>query len=454
MALRAARAPEAAGEVRLSEVIGAMSYALDMVEGQPMGHAARSCAIGMRVAEAAALPAEQRSALYYALLIKDAGCSANASKVAGLFGTDDREFKRGVKLVDTDRPSEMGRYLLGQVEAGGSPFKRARKLASVARNVATEQESIYRLRCDRGAEVAAMLELEDAASGAIRSLDEHWDGSGHPDGLAGDAIPVLGRILGLAQTVEVFAAAQDAAFACAMARSRSGSWFDPALVEALLSFECDAAFWDELTLTAEPAALVARLEPAETPFLADGARLDSIAEAFATVIDAKSPFTARHSAGVAALAVGIAAELGHDARVLRDLRRAGLLHDIGKLGVSNRILDKPDRLDPEEWAAVRRHPGHTFEILSRVPAFRPLAKIAAAHHEKLDGSGYHLGLTAEDLPEGARILTVADICEALSARRPYRDALPIDRVLAIMAQDVPHKLDATVFAALRAHLHA
>lgn len=103
---------------------------------------------------------------------------------------------------------------------------------------------------------------------------------------------------------------------------------------------------------------------------------------------------------------------------------------------------------------MKQHPGHTFDILSRVPAFRPLARIAAAHHEKLDGSGYHLGLTADELPEGARILTVADICEALSARRPYRDALPTDQVLSIMAQDVPHKLDATVFAALRAHLGA
>lgn len=454
MGLHAPAALVAEGEVRLSEVIGAMSYALDIVEGQPMGHAARSCAIGMRVAEAIDLPAELRGALYYALLIKDAGCSANASKTAELFGTDDRAFKRGVKLVDGDRRGQMERYVLGHVEPGGSPLKRARKMASVLRHAPGEQETIYELRCERGAEVASMLELEAEAAHAIRALDEHWDGGGHPEGLAGEAIPLLGRILGLAQTVEVFAAAQDGPFACAMARSRSGTWFDPALVRALSSFEEDDAFWNEVMLGDDPAALVARLEPVDIPLVADEARLDRIAEAFASVIDAKSPYTSRHSAGVAEIAVGIASQLGHGARALRDLHRAGLLHDVGKLGVSNRILDKPGKLDAAEWAAMREHPRHTLQILSRVPAFRPLAKVAAAHHEKLDGSGYHLGLTAEDLPQAARILTVADICEALSAERPYRDAMPMERVLSIMAEDVPHKLDAEVFAALRAHLGA
>jgi HD-GYP domain-containing protein (c-di-GMP phosphodiesterase class II) len=133
---------------------------------------------------------------------------------------------------------------------------------------------------------------------------------------------------------------------------------------------------------------------------------------------------------------------------IRALHRAGLLHDIGKLGVSNRILDKPGKLTPAEWTAVRNHPQWSLQILERVSAFRDLALIAAAHHERLDGSGYFKGLGAERLDLSSRILAVADVAEALSAARPYRDALPADEVLAIMRRDAGHALDAEAFAAL------
>ena len=130
---------------------------------------------------------------------------------------------------------------------------------------------------------------------------------------------------------------------------------------------------------------------------ADEAQLDNVAEAFGRVIDAKSPFTARHSAGVAAYAVAIAETMGMSADAQRDLRRAGLLHDIGKLAVSSRILDKPGKLTDEEFTAMKAHPAFTLRILERVACFRALAAMAAAHHERLDGSGYHLGLAAFDL---------------------------------------------------------
>jgi putative nucleotidyltransferase with HDIG domain len=168
--------------------------------------------------------------------------------------------------------------------------------------------------------------------------------------------------------------------------------------------------------------------------MAGDAELDRVAEAFGRVIDAKSPYTARHSAGVAAYAVAIAGAMGMSAAAQRDLSRAGLLHDIGKLAVSSRILDKPGRLEPEEMAAMREHTGHTLAILQRVACFRDLAGIAAAHHERLDGSGYHLGLAAFDLSRPARILAVADVFEALTADRPYREAMSVARALAIVRE--------------------
>ncbi|MBA3263973.1 MAG: HD domain-containing protein [Thermoleophilaceae bacterium] len=173
-----------------------------------------------------------------------------------------------------------------------------------------------------------------------------------------------------------------------------------------------------------------------------------MAEAFATVVDAKSPYTASHSAGVAQIAVGLGRLLGLDDRTRRDLYRAGLLHDIGKLGVSNRILDKPGGLDADEWREVRRHPLTSLEILRRVGALRGVARISGLHHERLDGSGYYLGFDGTQLDLPARVLAVADVAEALSAERPYRPALGPDEVLAIMSREAGTKIDAEAFEAL------
>jgi putative nucleotidyltransferase with HDIG domain len=232
-----------------------------------------------------------------------------------------------------------------------------------------------------------------------------------------------------------------------VARARRGTWFDPALVDAVGVLERDSAFWATLE---HPD--VQAVEPADQVQRADDARLDRLAEAFAGIVDAKSPFTARHSAGVAAIAEGVAETMGLDAPTRRLLRRAGLLHDVGKLGVSNRILDKPGRLIEAEWAAVRRHPQLSLAILARVPALADVGRLAVEHHERLDGSGYPYGLVAYELDVPSRVLQVADVAEALSARRPYREAMDVDDVLRVMGREAGSKLDAVAFGALEAWL--
>jgi HD-GYP domain-containing protein (c-di-GMP phosphodiesterase class II) len=276
-----------------------------------------------------------------------------------------------------------------------------------------------------------MLGFSGATREAIRTLDEHWDGSGMPEGLSGAGIPMLGRIVGLAQSVEVFASTFGVDAAMAMAQERRGRWFDPLLVDALRSIAREDEFWASV-LGRSPERHLSTLEPEDQIQFADDDRLDDIAHAFARVIDAKSPYTYLHSERVAELAVTIGRCLHFSDTELRDLRRAGLLHDIGKLGVSTLILDKPGRLTERERAEVRVHPAYTQRILERVTAFAGIVGVASAHHERLDGRGYHLGLAADRLSPMSRALAVADVYEALTADRPYRQGLPRHEAMAIL----------------------
>ena len=433
-------------QIALSGVIGALSHALDIAEGQPPGHAVRTCVIGMRLAAELDLDAGERSDLFYALLLKDAGCSANANRMAALFAADDRTAKAASKLIDwTDRRAALLWSL--RTAAPGATLRRRFDVLRGVRDAGDVTRSFMEARCDRGAEIARMLFLSEATAEAIRSLDEHWDGHGMPDGLRGEEIPLAARIACLAQTVEAFHAKGGVKAARAIARRRRVRWFDPLLVDAFLRFSGEREFWAQLD-----APDVAAWEPADLAIGADDDRLDRIAEAFARVIDAKSPFTASHSHRVAEIADGIAAVLDFDADQRRILRRAALLHDIGKLAISNRILDKPGKLTDEEFRAVQTHPVHTLNILQRAPCFADLADLAANHHEKLDGSGYPRSLDAGDLDLPMRVLTIADVYEALTADRPYRGPLSPDEALAIIARDVPRRLDLEVHDALEVHL--
>src|SRR4051794_7534750 len=434
-------------QIALSAVLGGLSYALDLTEGEPPGHAERSCVIGMRLADEIGLDPTTRSHLFYALLLKDAGCSANSARMAALFGADDHSAKRTSKRVNWSGRLPAFVWAARTVAPGGSPRRRLDRLLAI-KHEGEVTKALMQARCDRGADIASLLGFEAPTADAIRALDEHWDGRGQPSGLRGEEIPLLGRMLCLAQTVEIFHAAGGVDAAYAMARRRRGGWFDPDLVDALGAIRDDVAFWASL-----PEADVSAWEPSDRLLDVDERRLDAIAYAFAGVIDAKSPWTYRHSDRTCVIVLGLAASLGADDDQLSDLRRAALLHDVGKLAVSNRILDKPGRLTAAEFATVREHAVVTRRILERVPGFAPLAPVAAAHHERLDGSGYPHGLTADDLTMPMRLLAVADVYEALTSERPYRAAMRSEQALAIIRVEAPHALDQEAAAALAGLAH-
>lgn len=435
------------GGLTLSELIGALSHALDITEGQAEGHCVRSCWIGMHVGRAMGLPDETLWELYYTLLLKDLGCSSNAARICELYLTDDLSFKHDFKTVNGSLPKVL-KFVIGHTGLGAGLTERFKAIAHIVQHGDEIAQELIQTRCTRGADIARQLRFGDGVAAGIHSLDEHWNGGGRPERLKGEAIPVLSRIALLAQVVDVFNVSDGADAACWEVEDRCGSWFDPAVVSAFRRCAADPAFWEQLSAPSLEAAVFA-LEPGRFVVALDEDYLDEIAIAFGQVVDAKSPYTAGHSARVALYTEGIAAELGLDEQRRRWLRRAALLHDMGKLGVSNAVLDKPGKLDEDEWAAVKRHAQYTESILSRIDAFGELAQVAGAHHERLDGRGYPRGLQAAEISLETRIITTADIFDAITAERPYRGAIPIPKTLEMMAENVGTAIDPVCFEALK-----
>lgn len=436
--------------VGLAEMLSALSHALDMTEGQPVGHTLRVCMIGMRLADEIGLDQSDREALYYALLLKDAGCSSNAARMAVLFGSPDQGVKYSMKLVDWHDSARLAVHTLRNTGFGKAWWTRASHFLRIARTPGVTRELIA-IRCDRGAEIVRQIGFPEATASAVRSLDEHWNGQGYPDGLSGAAIPLLSRIALIAQSVEIFLSAHDSSAALQMVRQRRGTWFDPRLADQILTWHRDRDWWQNLLASNVPERVIAS-EPGQEPQVVDADGLDRIALAFAEIIDAKSPFTFRHSTNVAEYARAVAGAMGFDPVQLRRIYRAGLLHDIGKLGISNRILDKNGPLTPEERMEIERHPVYSWEILRRVTAFHDFAGPAVLHHEKLDGSGYPWRRSADQLEPAARILAVVDIFEALTADRPYRAGMPPDHALALLREQAGVQLCPVAVAALASQL--
>lgn len=447
--------------IALPELISALTFALDLTEGALPGHGVRCCLLGMRLADAVGVPERDRTALYYTLLLKDVGCSSNAARMTQIVGGDDRVVKSIAKLTDwtsvlrSSNPRTV-RSLWKQVLPGGSPFARALRLASLGLHQRRNNREMIELRCERGSQIVRKLKLGEAAAKAVLHLDEHWDGAGYPAGLCGEAIPLMARISAVAQSLEIFASTDGEEAALAVLRRRRGTWFDPALVDIAVRLHARRELWRSCTAhdsVEETRQRVMETEPdASSPLSPE--HIDTLCEGFAGVVDAKSPFTYRHSVHVSEVAVAVARMLHLPAERQRMLRRTGLLHDLGKLSVPNTILDKPQPLTAAEWELLKLHPLHTRSILERVSAFGELAVVTAEHHEKMDGSGYPRGLTASDMTLESRILATSDQFAGMTERRPYHPGYDEAGALALLAKNVPAKIDRECFEALEAVVHA
>jgi HD-GYP domain-containing protein (c-di-GMP phosphodiesterase class II) len=429
-----------------AELVSSLSHALDMTEGQPEGHGVRCAWIGLNIGREAGLEDEELANLYYTLLLKDIGCSSNAARICELYLADDLTFKRDIKSVNDSLPQIL-RFVLSHTGMKAGMSERFRSLLTIVTQGGQIARELIETRCQRGAEIVRRMRFPEEVARGILDLDEHWDGSGKPASLAGDAISPFARIALIAQVVDVFNTSGGKEAALKEVRDRSGGWFEPFLAQAFERAAANPAFWRVLASRSLQQTII-DLSPEKGGETVDEDYLDEVAAAFAQVVDSKSPYTAGHSERVALFTDMIAEELGLAVEKRRFLKRAALLHDLGKLGVSNQILDKNGKLTDEEWRSVRRHPAQSEMILSRISAFQELARIAGSHHERLDGKGYPRGIAGDEICLETRIITCADIFDALTAERPYRGAMNVAKALDIMRADVGTAVDGRCFSAL------
>jgi HD-GYP domain-containing protein (c-di-GMP phosphodiesterase class II) len=411
--------------VRLAELVASLSLAMDLGLGQPMEHVLRATCLALRLGEQAGLDEQERTAVYYCGLLTWVGCHGDSYEQARWFG-DDIGLRASFYPV-SGGPAERW-FILSHVGAGRPPLQRVRTLAAFLAEGRHEVEAFHSTHCLLAGAFAERLGLGAPVSEALRHSFERWDGKGVPAGLSGEAIALPARLLQLTFRAEIFHRAGGLNAVLELLRSRSGKQFDPALAELLheraadILAELDAvSCWD----------VVIEGEPGLAPLL-DESALDEALEAVADFADMKSPYTLGHSRGVAALAAGAAEQLGLPSAEVTTVRQAGLVHDLGRLGVSNAIWDKQGELRPDELERVRLHPYFTERVLSCSPRLAPLGRLAAQHHERLDGSGYPRGVGGAALDPGARILAAADVYQALTEPRPHRPARTAEEAAAAL----------------------
>ncbi|OOE61936.1 HD-GYP domain-containing protein [Salinivibrio sp. IB282] len=442
--------PSDTTKLKLSELILALSTALDMTEGQPPEHCMRCAWLGMKMADALALDSQRRHDLFYTLLLKDAGCSSNAARICELYLTNDLAFKQSYKVVDGSLSSVLN-FVLKNTGVKRGFMQKLSTTLDIIRNGDMYAQELIETRCTRGADVARDLRFSETVAQAIYALDEHYDGGGRPDQLKADQIPLFSRIALMTQVIDVFRTESGVDAALRELKNRRGTWFDPTLVDTFLQIAREPQFWQQLDSPALKKDVLS-MTPADTSIPVDDDYLDDIAAAFGRIVDAKSPFTSGHSERVAVYASLIADELGISEQEKKWLKRGALLHDIGKLGVSNDVLDKPRKLDDEEWEHVKRHAALSKTILANIHQFEHLANFASAHHEKLDGTGYPEGIKSDEISLLTRIITTADIFDAITAERPYRGPIPMNKALSIMKEETGTAIDAQCLQALMAGL--
>jgi HD-GYP domain-containing protein (c-di-GMP phosphodiesterase class II) len=416
--------------IRLAELVAAFSLATDLGFGQPMEHVLRSWFIASRLAERIGLEADAREVVYYVITLAMVGCVAETPELAYWFG-DDVVFRRDGYDVDLVGFPKRA-YAMRHVALGSPPLERLRRGARLAAFGERALERILITHCIATGQMADRLGLGQPVSDPLQQVFARWDGRGVPSGLGGEAIAVPVRLFHLADGVEVAHRSHGIEAATELVRARRGTQLDPHLVDAFCAEP--SGVLDGVDRVADWNALIEQ-EPALQQPLTAG-ELDTALEAMADYTDLRSPSRAGHSRAVADLSARAAEHAGLPRNDITNVRRAGLLHDVGLHGIPATILDKPEPLTAAESERVRLHAYYTERMLARPSALARIGAIASKVNERLDGSGYHRGLPGAAIPAPARILAAADVFQAMTEPRSYRPALTTKHANAELSNEV------------------
>jgi HD-GYP domain-containing protein (c-di-GMP phosphodiesterase class II) len=400
---------------RLVELVAAQSLAADLGLGQPMEHGLRACLIATRLAHLHELGEQTCADVYWVSLLAMVGCVADSYVLRQIWG-DDIALRAG---MFTAGPSELSvaRYFLARAGSDGGAGRRARMGAKLLTTGMRAFAESLRTHCQVTARLAEQLQFGPGVREPLQHTFARWDGKGVPRGLSGEGIKLAARVVAVANYIEVEHRLRGVDAALAFSRSFAGSVMDPHLVDSLVAGADDILEglddqpWDAV-LAAEPGGRV-RLLTAE---------FDSTLAALGDFADLKSPWFTGHSRRVADLAAAAAAGLGLPQTDIARLRRAALVHALGRAGVPNTIWDKPGALTAAERERMQLYAYYTDRILRR-GSLADLAELASSSHERMDGSGYPRGLSGAAINQPARALAVADVYDALTSARPHREAL-------------------------------
>ncbi len=436
-------------DTRLAELVAALSIATDLGMGQPLEFALCGCVLAMRMGEAMGLNDSELRAVYYQALLRYVGCNAETDTLATLYG-DEMALRKDVATLDSGNIQQslgMVLHFVRLANAGASPLE---LMWAMTKGVLTVPQATFRTfsgHCEVAQRLAERLGFDAEIIHALGQLYERWDGKGTPNGLQGEAIAPAVLIVSLAQDVITFQRLGGNDAATAMVKERTGGAYAPPIAAHFLQHAATLLAGLEQEQSWET---VLAIEPGKPLYLTE-AQLDNGCEVLADFADIKSPYTGGHSRHVALLVEASAKQAGLTEHDIKMVRRAALLHDLGKIGISTAIWTKAGALSQREWEQVRMHTYYTERVLARPKGLAQLGQIAGLHHERLDGSGYHRGTKAAGLSPAARLLAAANRYQSLIEERSHRPAqLPDEAVRQLQLDARNGKLDADAVKAVLA----
>jgi len=420
------QAPRRLQQHTVSGLLIPVSQALDLAEGRDPGHATRVAYIASSIAGALELDKETQLATLYAALLHDIGTISAGADLAGFTRGDERLVFASLPLLTPD-----------EAVAGASDTPDA-IVDRVAEHVT------------HGARAVRELDLPDMVAKAVATHHERWDGGGYPRGMGGDQVPIVGRIVGLADLVESLIDQTTPL----LARRNFSYWLagfsgkecDPNLVELLRELGAGDSFWLGLFSNDIVAEVNSHSSRVREP---KAMRLMAFAESFARLVDARFAFTVGVSSRVCRYAESLGRVAGLSDVRLKQLQIAALLHDVGQLSMSERVLSKPGILSVEELGALHLHTIYSRDVVAGIAGLEEVAEWVEAHHERIDGRGYPEGRSGDEIPLEARILAVADAYVAITSDRPHRPKVEGDEARSRLEGAAGTQLDADLVEAFQ-----